>query len=71
MFKTKPGSSNVMTTPTPSKIDNVPVTVLVDITIHKKNSYNNRCLKKASRLKPKELKIGNKKSIFVIHLMKL
>ncbi len=29
------------------------------------------CLKKGSQLKPKELKIGNKKSVYGIHLLKL
>ncbi len=69
MFRIKPINSNVMTTPKPSKINNVPINVVVDITICSQQLQ--QVFKERELVKPKELKIGNEKNVYVINLMKL
>ncbi len=70
MFKTKLVTFNATTTPKLPKTNNVSFDVITIVTLVI-NSQNNRCLKKGSWLKPKELKIDNKKSVYEVHLLKL
>jgi hypothetical protein len=66
MFRIKLVSSNVMITSKSPKTNDVSINVVVVVT-----TQNNKCSRGGNQLKPKELKIGNKKSIYNNHSLKL
>jgi phosphoribosyl-AMP cyclohydrolase len=68
MLRTKLVSYNAITTPKPLTTNNVPINLVVAITLVV-NSRNNKCSRRRSRLKLKGMKNGNKKNVYEFFLV--